>query len=390
MTDRKNPGPTLERDLLRFFHGKQCVITADDGADWHHLDENNANTEFVNLIPLKHELNVILGGLDRRKVTEVWSARLELKPDYLIYTAMTHYYKWRVWLAYGCARMAVFIGKKYAKSPSIDLASYAQRCLWYSRHRSEQRLFEDVLRRDLLPIVDANALGTINVVSVVHECASLLSEFGKPDLAEQALDRLDTAAPGWRLHMAQYQPRLSGILRREALVNFGRAGNADITAGLLRDSADAAGQDLAGRVGAANATAWTHFVRGEHAKAAESLDPFLDGCLDQMVNGPSSVRPIAIPLAMAAELVLLQIAIRKALKKSPTDLTGERLGDALRGLPGAGGFTVPLVSPALSTDLILNEVLQDFASRDLGDWTRPPLRASVIDAIKDVLARVHA
>lgn len=387
-SDRQTISVPVQRDLLRFYRRKRCVVGGTE-ADWHHLDEDPANSVFENLVPLGHSPNGILSGLDRTESRTPFVFTPDLLPERLISRAQTLYYDWDVAGAYGCSRLAVFIGRKYAGAGPLDLAQYAVRCLWYSRHRSEQRLFRDVLLRDLLPLLEAQHMDALTAITVLHECASFLSEFGKPREAEAALGHLSKLLPNWKDFVDNLPFRLAGLVRREALIEIGLGGNLDQAFGKLKDSEQLAPANLAAMVGAANARAWSHFLQEDYPAARDAIGHLLDLCLDKMFAGSIDPKPIAIPLAMAAELVLIEYSARRASEGVFTDQTGQKLLAALFGLSQRAVFTVPLVSPSMAQSDSIRVVLEDFKDRGAGDWTRPDIDTASLKAVQQTIEQVR-
>jgi len=332
-----------------------------------------------------------LAGLDRTKSRPPFVFTPDLLPDRLMSQAETLYYDWNVAAAYGCARLAFFVGKKYAGAGPLDLARYSVRCLWYARHRSEQRLFADVLVRDLNPVLAAQPVDPLTLITVLHECASFLSEFGKPQEAAATLEQLDQRLPTWKQSVKDLPFRLAGLVRREAIIEIGIGGDRSLALTKLAESEQLAPANLAALVGAANARAWEAYLREEYGAARDAIAPLLELCLDKMFAGTLDPKPIAIPLAMAAELVLIEYASRHASAEAFADQTGQRIAAALLGLATRADFTVPLVNPSLSQSESMNAVLEEFKTRGAGDWNRPSLTAgslaAVTQAVKDVRLR---
>lgn len=138
----------VERRLNGTFRRKTCVVRGTPLTNhWHHLDEDNTNSTFHNLIPLSAGLNSNIESHRKQ-----WD---ELEPDLgeesLWKAAKVHYRSGFFGLAYGCARLASFLQAKHLKNwdSTIRFASYALlsiRPLW------ELDLASDTLRRSVINI----------------------------------------------------------------------------------------------------------------------------------------------------------------------------------------------------------------------------------------------
>src|SRR4051812_45921413 len=109
---RKRLSLRIARRLETYFGEKRCVVSGTEHAEYHHLDEDDTNTTFVNLVPLGATFNSPVLR-DAKKVSPNLLIRAELNPNTLLHTAHKHFSVWNVPAAYGCARLAYFIAKLY-------------------------------------------------------------------------------------------------------------------------------------------------------------------------------------------------------------------------------------------------------------------------------------
>ena len=90
------------RLLESYYGGKQCVVTKSDHAEYHHLDDDDSNSTFVNLIPLASTFNcpILRDARTRQRKSLVVTLPAELDPNNLLRRAHLHFAQWDIALAY--------------------------------------------------------------------------------------------------------------------------------------------------------------------------------------------------------------------------------------------------------------------------------------------------
>jgi hypothetical protein len=194
----------------------------DENSNWHHLDDNAANSAYVNLVPVGSGINIALRDARR----EMRTGRVpvlslgELAPEALLAQASVWHARWETGLAYGCARLSHYVARAYLKeSPNHTLACACD-AFYYARHRFDDRLLEDILARDILPLLEDARAPTIlakdTVGLILTQLAGICSEFGLPESAAEIFTMADRISISSGSASAV---REAALLRRRAMVS---------------------------------------------------------------------------------------------------------------------------------------------------------------------------
>jgi hypothetical protein len=146
---------TTIRALRAFYGGKRCVVTGtvESTVDYHHLDEDNTNWIFENVVPLERGLNSAIeihrsGSHARNKK---WPRALpeNLSSAFLSRVAQRNLDSGDYPGAYGCSRLGSFIAAHHERDSesAIDCATQA---IYSARPTGHLCLACDSLRRSIL------------------------------------------------------------------------------------------------------------------------------------------------------------------------------------------------------------------------------------------------
>jgi len=291
-----------DRELRSYFGAKKCVVTDFSPATWHHLDDDPQNHVLGNLVPLEGCLNDSLGkaALESRKGGRpLLDARLT--PEALATRAMSHYLEWRIAPAYGCARLAVFVAREYCRRTASEVLEFASNAFWYARHRLNYDLLEDIVTRDILPVVSARSvLRPSAITAALHELCTLLHECGDHNYAHEAYETLDVLATSLR-RSTEDPFRYAGIVRRQATMLLADSGLTSEVLTLIEESQSAAASNEAVQLGGQLAKAWGHLHATTPNKAAEFVEHSYRKYIPVILPG-GEVVPKGVTLGMVAEL----------------------------------------------------------------------------------------
>src|SRR4051794_32579046 len=115
---RQKISNTVEQRLLAFFRTKRCVVTGDENAEWHHLDDDPTNSVFENILPLGSNLNspALRDARLRADKGNLGALNGQLAPRSLIQTAAWWFnVNWKTANAYACARLAFHVADRYRR-----------------------------------------------------------------------------------------------------------------------------------------------------------------------------------------------------------------------------------------------------------------------------------
>src|SRR5205823_10069388 len=123
------------RALHRFYGGRRCVVTGQNDAAVHHLDDNHSNWIFENVIPLRGDLNQSLESYrqsSRSKKLLSKPLHPSLAPETLLGVTLSHLGAGDFPSAYGASRLGCFIAMNYQSNFRIamllgTLAMYSSR-----------------------------------------------------------------------------------------------------------------------------------------------------------------------------------------------------------------------------------------------------------------------
>ena len=194
MAKRQRISPLLRERVLQFYGGA-CVLTNApiSGSDLHHLDENNANSVFENLIPLSAELNE---AIERNK-HGLHAAHPRLSPEAISSEAGNRYDNNQFQQAYACNRLGAFLCKQQYSQPDMAL-KFSARALHSVRAINNLALAEDAIRRTIIPILidERDTLDWEGKALLALELGSYFRDYGRLreagnwlDICENLIDR---------------------------------------------------------------------------------------------------------------------------------------------------------------------------------------------------------
>ncbi len=383
----------IELLLCQYFGGKRCVITdtTDGNVNWHHLDESasdtNRNDNFANIIPLAWGFNDPLGKAFSAATA---GGRIPLGGplwwESLSDQAMLHYRNWELALAYGCARLAVFVARDYGQdSTPDDVLRLAARAFWFARHRLNYALLSDVITRDILPLLENPAVRSPSTeVVIVYEICSLLNECGDRDSTSDSQNTLDTLLT--RLQGSVDDPfRYAGTIRRQVVVRMASEGlDADMLA-MLDDSERAAPENPSVQVGAALTRAWNQLSQGDWNNAYDTLRPVHDEYIKFSLRRRGSVQPIPVTLGMMGELEFLYAVSLGGAKPTRWKQRQEKSIHAAGSFYLKGGYRVPLILPRFWESPRTLEIAGPLIAK-IGDVERGRLPPSLREALLRALS----
>ena len=305
---RRSLSRELEARLERYFDdSKVCVVTNSVEAEWHHLDDNKSNTVFTNLVPLATSLNRNLRDVRKRATSyegseQVLVLRPTLQPEKLLDQASINFSKWKVGRAYGCARLAFYVGKQYRHQEKNQLLSYASKTLHFARHRVQYELIHDILRRDILPLLyDEEPISSWTAFSIGQGFAGLLAEHGlfrKARDVYQILDDLKLAPIAEDIAPSLY----SALLRRDAMAMLVDDPRNARAAKLLSEATNIDPTDENICISIANTQAWLYLDQGIPNKAREILEPYYEIYTKKAFSSSETPKPVSVTVWNLAEL----------------------------------------------------------------------------------------
>ena len=295
MNKRVEVSNALLRKLKLFYKDKRCVLTKSIfNVDWHHLDENHANTCFQNLIPLSRDYNNLLEQyrrIEKNKYNDWYGYDPSFSPESMVFTSRHFYMQGEVALAYGCARLASWLVRLY---PSIfgrykNHLIYSLEAMKSARHSGEQELIKDIIGRDFIPYIDKFRIA--EKLQLLEEAASIFQEYGDYVNAKEIFDILNTKYKTYiKRDALETQIRL---LRRSAILHLQEHDKLLDALAMLKMARDNNGASDTNRLaGIINSTAWTYMSLEQVDKAIESLDEVMerafksDGLHNSLFVGP--------------------------------------------------------------------------------------------------------
>ena len=183
--------PRRLREQVLSFYGAVCIVTGEpsSGNDLHHLDENNANHRFENLIPLAATLN---NAIERyRSQKNVADGRL--RSEALDLQARKKYNAGQFQHSYACNRLASFLCTSWYGQADRAM-SHASRALLALRAIDCVPLADDTLRRTVLSLLDrdgskpSDRINPDSKASLALEISLYFRDYGLLDEAGKWLD----------------------------------------------------------------------------------------------------------------------------------------------------------------------------------------------------------
>lgn len=295
----RKPIPKGEiRKLKRYFQKKQCVVTGTTEAHWHHIDFDEENSVFPNLVPLAGSYNSSLG--DRPK--SITFALLD--PDALISQAQIKHLQWNTSAALGCCRIGFYIkrhqtlniGTRTERSTVLDydqLIKMSGRSLYYLRHKFDHELLSDVLRRDMGFLVNkASAISADTAISVLTEIATLFADFGFYADSGRLCEKMETIRRRNQMIFLDAESIVT-VMKRNAMILDMSGSNRDIVEGLYRE-ADAMTSRAPMHISIALSRAYGLLAREDMSLIIDLLEPIWMQTNKRLVGEFGDVNPINI------------------------------------------------------------------------------------------------
>ena len=277
MSNRKIISNILLRKLISFYGGRRCVISNNTlNTDWHHLDENSANTVFTNLVPIYRDYNNLLEQY--RRLEQYKSGWIGIDPTFspnsIILISRHHFLTGEVALSYGCARIATWMVRLYPKLfSSMSHISYSLEALYSAKHAAEQNLIIDIINRDFLPYIQE--IPDIEKIQILEEIASIYQEYGFNKEAQEIFDKITS-----KIRLIDTDERFIRevrILRRTALINIQEQSRIIEAVENLETASSLTNKNSSNKaVGIINAIAWASMSSGNSTKAIDLLKPVIE------------------------------------------------------------------------------------------------------------------
>lgn len=312
-----------------------CVITGDKSSTWHHLDDNHDNHGLSNIIPLASNLNCHLGGLKTAQHRDILWIYPNLLPAALANRADLNFRNWEVSSAYGCARLAYFMGgPSYAALPPIERLSILRGSLFYARHRFNQEIVQNIVLEEFVPAIyrEAATLGYTTKNLILQEICALLGEDGQSMLAANLSETLKTNPEMTALQKA-------GFLRRVAKSRRIAGESARQVKPLFEESTDLSGRDFNEHVGRIIIEGQLACVESDYLSedikiAYEATKMIYTGLVKRAGQGPTAMS-VANAATVTVNHVLLMCLVRPSQWRERVS-AGLEEADYLLQLSGAG------------------------------------------------------
>ena len=343
---RTEPSSEVERGLHGYYSGKRCVVVGRTGnVHWHHLDDKAHHSHFVNFVPLSHDFNINLRDV-RKSADSPLSPKLN--PDNLLKLAALHFAGWEIALAYGAARLGVFVATQYLQWNVNRVVPLIVAALYYARNRTNYDLILDVFRRDLEPVIAAGGLSRRSQASILRELASLFTEHGHPKEAVELYNLLDILEPISQVDSAR---EFGALLRRRYMTSG--AANGWVRQGEAESAYQHAlttdpSENLAASV--ANSRAWTYLDLDNFEKAYDTLYPLFKKYRGKAFSPIGTLNPVDVTVWNIAEVMhAFSVAALKARGENGLALGREAFRKApsmpYRRVRGRAGKSVSWSAP---------------------------------------------
>lgn len=300
-TSRQSLSRSVKRQLWNYYGGKRCVVTKSENAEFHHIDEDNSNTSFVNLVPVSSTINSpkLRDAQRRSRNSQPVLLAGALAPDALIHQANVHFAEWEVSLSYGCARLAYFIGIKYLSMDEESCLPYSCAAMYFARHTANHALIRDILQRDFTPIAQRGRVSTRMHALIIQELAGIYSEHGQHTKSLRLYQLIpDSVAATSEMTAAKF----SALLRRKATAIMAEHGPNATASSLLKEARDTSphSENLTSSI--ANTLAWHRLAIRDYRGAMDVLESLHDHYANMIFNPNDEPEPIAITEWNAAEV----------------------------------------------------------------------------------------
>ncbi|WP_295457934.1 hypothetical protein [uncultured Thiodictyon sp.] len=299
---RQTLSKNVERELEKYYGGKRCVVTKVEFCEYHHIDDDDTNTSFVNLVPLASTFNSpkLRDARKHRSKSVPVVLPAQLDPQALLHQANLHFSQWHISLAYGCARLAHFVGMNYLGFDEEARLPFACMAMYFARHSVNYALIRDILIRDFIPVAKSGCVSSEMRVLIIQELAGIFSENGRqkeslglyqliPDSVSKATHNISSA-------------KYAALLRRKATSIIAGNGPTDASASLLTDArgSDLHSENLTASI--ANTLAWACLASGDYKGVVELLEPLRERYVNAVFTASDRIKPIAITAWNAAEV----------------------------------------------------------------------------------------
>lgn len=286
------------KQLEAFYGGKFCVVRSNNyqqhPAEWHHLDDNSKNDHFANIVPIHRQLNTWCRDVHNELKIDAHLIRLptsELRPDILQSSAIVHFADWNIPRAYGCARLASFVARRYLDWPIEVRIEYALQAAFYARHCRNYYLIYDVYVRDVIPdLYHLDSISSVLAASLFNELGDTFSDSG---LACEACRMYEIALGfGKNAQQSRFRPfRFSSRLRKSTLVHGITNYDLISTKKNLKYSLDEAPNDECQETNVTNALATVFLHYGYNKEARDVLELLVMRYKNKLIDGFGNLKP---------------------------------------------------------------------------------------------------
>jgi len=404
-----------EQDLRKFYSdsgeadivGKRlvrCVVLGESDPDWHHLDDNHANNDIGNIIPLAPRLNQYLGGIKPRTSVKVQALFDEhLQTSYLINVADTLIAEWRFGRAIGCLRLALYLARPPYKVTDDDLRlEIACSPIRHLRHHVNPGILHTTLR-DVQSILATRRFAAAKILAgLEYDLVALLNEHGEYERAGACADVMRKSLSK-DLEQTVPLEKLGSMKRRVyqvALLDTTRFSVPDLLAELaeLEESRwSEAAYPL--KVSVSNTNVLAALQEGEQGKLRAAYDDITSFCADFEPLLEKGRKPAVGPSDLA-EIFLYRAVLAMLVQPSRHLEIARTCCDRARGLFGECHALLTNQYREFWDDVLRHRALAPSAERSLDPehpvtqlaqlitkQKRPGLRAETAQLVMDLFAQ---
>lgn len=331
------------RQLEAFYGGNFCIVRSNryqqHPAEWHHLDDNNKNDDFSNIVPINGQLNIWLRDINNQIKTNTELVQIpssELRSDVLQATAVIHFADWNLARAYGCARLASFVARRYLNWPIEIRLEYALQALFYARHCRNFHLLFDVYKRDVIPdLHKLDSISSVIAAALFNELGDTFSDNGAASLACRMYEI--TLGFGKAAQQSHFRPfRFASRLRKSAAAHGIIEQSLNVTKKQLEQSLAEAPADENQEVIVANALAIVLLHHGYDTDARDALEPLVIRYKRKLVDGSGNVKPKSPSTQAIVDLFQLYAVsvARTEIRKQPKVLEAVQMAKHIQERTG--------------------------------------------------------
>ena len=189
--------------------------------------------------------------------------------------AAQHFARWNTPQGYGCARLAHFVARSYLRWSGEQRVPLASDALYYARQSLNYELIADCLRRDVLPLLREESIGSTVGETIAADLAGLLSEHG----LHRDASWFYALVPRFQLVLKTNTNvvREAALLRRMALRVVAEEGLTADAEAMLRDSKSVNPNSPNIDASIANTRAWSLIGERRYAESLDLLKPLFHG-----------------------------------------------------------------------------------------------------------------